>query len=177
MHPREDAVVKIYAGQHVASICHKIKIPTPKCSFGVKLKGGSVLKLQGIQQRTGNRKVTGVFTGGIPQRRSKKAGCFVWRSAVVQILDTKCENSIAFGSAPRREVDNQPISPRASKQAVRQIHTVWVFCQWQMRHQAAGRPFVAIQVAAEWKRSLPASVWSAARTPICPLLRRRRRRR
>ena len=48
-------------------------------------------------------------------------------------------NSIAFGSAPRREVDSQPISPRASKQAVRQIHTVWVFCQWQMRPQAAGR--------------------------------------
>ena len=56
-------------------------------------------------------------------------------------------NSIAFGSAPRREVDSQPISPRASKQAVRQIHTVWVFCQWQMRPQAAGRPFVAIQAS------------------------------
>ena len=52
------------------------------------------------------------------------------------------QNSIAFGSAPRREVDSQLISPRASKQAVRQIHTVWVFCQWQMRPQAAGRPFV-----------------------------------
>ena len=33
-------------------------------------------------------------------------------------------NSIAFGSAPRREVDSQPISPRASKQAVTDTHSL-----------------------------------------------------
>ena len=40
-----------------------------------------------------------------------------------------------LGSAPRREVDSQPISPLA-RPAVRQKHTVWVFCQWQTRPPA-----------------------------------------
>ena len=30
--------------------------------------------------------------------------------------------------------------PAPGQQSVRQKHTVWVFCQWQMRPQAVGRP-------------------------------------
>ena len=58
------------------------------------------------------------------------------------------KNSIAFGSAPRREADSQPIS-QLDRQAVsqterhtlgvRQKHTLWVLCQWQTRVQAVGR--------------------------------------
>ena len=43
-------------------------------------------------------------------------------------------NSIAFGSAPRRETVSQLDRP-----AVSQKHTLWVFCQWQTRVQAVGR--------------------------------------
>ena len=43
-------------------------------------------------------------------------------------------NSIAFGSAPRREAVRQLDRP-----AVSQKHTLWVFCQWQTRVQAVGR--------------------------------------
>ena len=56
------------------------------------------------------------------------------------------KNSIAFGSAPRREADSQPISQASSpsdslsgKQAGRQKHTVSVFCQWQTWLHAVGR--------------------------------------
>ena len=30
--------------------------------------------------------------------------------------------------------------PQPGQQSGRQKHTVWVFCQWQMRRQAVGRP-------------------------------------
>ena len=30
--------------------------------------------------------------------------------------------------------------PEPGQQSVRQKHTVWVFCQWQTRHQAVGTP-------------------------------------
>ena len=45
---------------------------------------------------------------------------------------------------------SQSVPEPASRQAVRQIYTVWVFCQWQMRPQAAVRPFPSIQALAEW---------------------------
>ena len=37
--------------------------------------------------------------------------------------------------------------PEPGQQSVRQKHTVWVFCQWQMRPQAVGRPFASV---AKW---------------------------
>ena len=57
-------------------------------------------------------------------------------------------NSIAFGSAPRREADRQPISQlaRPAVSQVRQKHTVWVFCQWQTGVQAVERT----NVLREW---------------------------
>ena len=45
-------------------------------------------------------------------------------------------NSIAFGSAPGREADSQPIS-QASRQADR--NTQFGFFRWQTRLQALGR--------------------------------------
>ena len=40
--------------------------------------------------------------------------------------------------------------PEPDQQSVRQKHTVWIFCQWQMRPQAVARPFTLEQAAAEW---------------------------
>ena len=45
---------------------------------------------------------------------------------------------------------SQSVPEPASRQAVRQIHTVWVFCQWQMRPQAAGTPCCTVHAVAEW---------------------------
>ena len=61
------------------------------------------------------------------------------------------KNEILLPSAVHLEerlTVSQSVPEPASRQS--QIHTVWVFCQWQMRRQAAGRPDVAIQVVAEW---------------------------
>ena len=51
------------------------------------------------------------------------AGKAAWTSIYVRYLRPRPENSIAFGSAPRREVDSQPISPSGSKQAGSQTDT------------------------------------------------------
>ena len=60
------------------------------------------------------------------------------------------QNSIAFGSAPRREADSQPISPLA-RPAVSQKETHSLgFCHWQSRSQVVGRPFTSDQAVAEW---------------------------
>ena len=40
--------------------------------------------------------------------------------------------------------------PEPGQQSVRQKHTVWVFCQWQMRPQAVGRPFAPDQAIKQW---------------------------
>ena len=51
-------------------------------------------------------------------------------------------NSIAFGSAPRREADSQPISQLA-RPAVSQTEThSQGCCQWQTRLQAVGRKVI-----------------------------------
>ena len=66
---------------------------------------------------------------------------------IKEIFELTIQNSIAFGSAPRREADSQPISQlvrqavsqtvsRASRQADR--NTQFGFFQWQTQLQAAG---------------------------------------
>ena len=60
-------------------------------------------------------------------------------------------NLIAFGKAPRREADSQPISQsdrqvvskvvgRASRQTRRQKHTVWLFFSHRLHIQTVGNP-------------------------------------
>ena len=49
------------------------------------------------------------------------------------------KSSIAFGSAPRREADSQPISQLARPAVSQTERTVRVFCPWQTRLQAVGR--------------------------------------
>ena len=69
------------------------------------------------------------------------------------------QNSIAFGSAPRREADSQPIS-QLVRQAVSQTvsrasgradrNTQFGFFQWPTRLQAAGEQQLSEQAMVEW---------------------------
>ena len=47
---------------------------------------------------------------------------------------------------------SQSVPEPASMQAVRQIHTVWVFCQWRMRPQAAGMRGCPLAQFTQWPR-------------------------
>ena len=54
---------------------------------------------------------------------------FMHRVPGAEGLPQIIKNSIAFGSAPRREGDSQPSVSQIGQQSVRQKHTLWVFCQ------------------------------------------------
>ena len=83
-----------------------------------------------------------------------------WALAVITCTNPENTEQIAYKillpsavHLEERLTVSQSVPEPASRQS--QIHTVWVFCQWQMRRQAAGRPIVTIQVVAEWQGSNP----------------------
>ena len=55
--------------------------------------------------------------------------------------------------------------PEPGQQSVRQKHTVWVFCQWQMRPQAVGKDITADQAVAERYGSRSMCLGAVVRTP------------
>ena len=79
-----------------------------------------------------------------------------------QLQYNRKKNSIAFGSAPRREADSQPISQlvrqavsqavsRASTQADRQTeNTVWIFSVADYSYKQWGALYAAEQSTFEW---------------------------
>ena len=98
----------------------------------------------------------------------------------------KLRNSIAFGSAPPREADSQPISQlarpavsqtviRASRQAHRNTQFGF-FVSGRLGSKQWGGKIASGQAVTEWKCSRPPNVRSAFRTPVSEPLQQRRRR-